>query len=68
MNFLDMMSGSVLGAPGCNMDAFLSYFPAAETMYTIFIALGMGFLLLICLVVVVILAWKFLWMTTLAYL
>lgn len=46
MNLLDMMSGSVLGALGCNMDTFLRYFPAAETMYTIFIALGMGFLLL----------------------
>lgn len=46
MNLLDMMSGSVLGALGCNMDTFLRYFPAAETMYPIFIALGMGFLLL----------------------
>lgn len=46
MNLLDMISSSILGALGCDMSTFLRYFPAAETMYTIFIALGMGFLLL----------------------
>ena len=30
MNLLDMISTSVLGALGCNMDSFLRYFPAAE--------------------------------------
>lgn len=31
MNILDMISSSVLGALGCNMDTFLRYFPAAES-------------------------------------
>ena len=29
-----MINTSVLGALGCDMDTFLRYFPAAETMYT----------------------------------
>ena len=35
MNGLDLITTSVLGALGCNMDTFLHYFPAAETMYGI---------------------------------
>lgn len=46
MNLLDMISTSVLGALGCNMDSFVRYFPAAETMYTIFVALAIGLILL----------------------
>jgi len=46
MNILDMISSSVLGALGCNMDTFLQYFPAAETMYKIFVALSIGLILL----------------------
>lgn len=46
MNILDMISSSVLGALGCNMDTFIRYFPAAETMYHIFIALAIGLILL----------------------
>ena len=46
MNILDMISSSVLGALGCNMDTFLRYFPAAETMYHIFVALAIGLILL----------------------
>ena len=30
MNGLDLITTSVLGALGCNMDTFLRYFPAAE--------------------------------------
>lgn len=43
---LDLINTSVLGALGCNMDTFLRYFPAAETMYEIFVALAMGLILL----------------------
>ena len=43
---LDMITTSVLGALGCDMAVFLRYFPAAETMYTVFIALAMGIILL----------------------
>lgn len=46
MNVLDMISSSVLGALGCNMDTFIRYFPAAETMYHIFVALAIGLILL----------------------
>ena len=46
MNILDMISNSVLGALGCNMDTFVRYFPAAETMYNIFVALAIGLILL----------------------
>ncbi len=42
MNGLDLITTSVLGALGCNMDTFLHYFPAAETMYGIFVATGIG--------------------------
>lgn len=40
MNGLDLISVSVLGALGCDMGTFLRYFPAAETMYHIFVATG----------------------------
>lgn len=46
MNILDMISSSVLGALGCNMDTFIRYFPAVETMYHIFVALAIGLILL----------------------
>lgn len=43
---MDMLSVSILGALGCNMDTFLRYFPAAETLYDVFIALAVGLMLL----------------------
>ena len=46
MNFLDLINSSVLGALGCDMSTFIRYFPAAETMYNIFVALGIGLILL----------------------
>lgn len=46
MNGLDLITTSVLGALGCNMDTFLRYFPAAETMYKVFVALAIGLILL----------------------
>lgn len=46
MNILDMISTSVLGALGCNMDTFVKYFPAVESMYNIFVALAIGLILL----------------------
>ena len=46
MNALDLITTSVLGALGCNMDTFLRYFPAAETMYRIFVATAIGLILL----------------------
>ena len=45
MNILDLITTSVLGALGCSMDTFLRYFPAAETMYQVFLALGIGLIL-----------------------
>ena len=39
---LDLINTSVLGALGCNMSTFLRYFPAAETMYNIFVALAIA--------------------------
>lgn len=47
MHGLDLINASVLGALGCDMTVFLQYFPAAETMYEIFVALGIGLILLI---------------------
>lgn len=44
---LDMINTSVLGALGCDMSVFLRYFPAAETMYDVFVALAVGLILLI---------------------
>lgn len=46
MNILDMINTSVLGALGCDMETFLRYFPAAETFYTIMVAIAIGLLLL----------------------
>lgn len=46
MNGLDLVTTSVLGALGCDMTVFLRYFPAAETMYRIFVALSIGLILL----------------------
>ena len=40
MHGLDLISTSVLGALGCDMNTFLRYFPAAGTMYDIFVALA----------------------------
>ena len=44
---LDLINTSVLGALGCDMTVFLRYFPAAETMYEVFVALAIGLILLI---------------------
>jgi len=46
MHGLDLITTSVLGALGCDMSVFLRYFPAAETMYKVFVALGIGLILL----------------------
>jgi hypothetical protein len=46
MNLLDIVTGSVLGALGCDMSAFLRYFPAAETLYQVFVAIAIGFIML----------------------
>ena len=46
MNLLDLVTGSVLGALGCDMSTFLKYFPAAETLYGAFVAMAVGFILL----------------------
>ena len=46
MHILDLITTSVLGALGCDMSTFLRYFPAAETMYGIFVALAIGLILL----------------------
>ena len=43
---LDLISTSVLGVLGCDMGTFIRYFPAAETMYNIFVALAIGIILL----------------------
>ena len=40
---LDLVTTSVLGALGCDMTVFLRYFPAAETMYGIFVGAVEGF-------------------------
>ena len=42
MNLLDMITGSVLGALGCDMSTFLRYFPAAETLYEVFVAIAVA--------------------------
>lgn len=46
MHGLDLISTSVLGALGCDMNTFLRYFPAADTMYKLFVALAIGLILL----------------------
>ena len=40
---LDLVTTSVLGALGCDMAVFLRYFPAAETMYSVFVAPALSF-------------------------
>jgi len=44
---LDLINTSVLGTLGCDMSVFLRYFPAAETMYEVFVALAIGLILLL---------------------
>lgn len=44
---LDLVTTSVLGALGCDMAVFLRYFPAAETMYSVFVALAVGIIRLL---------------------
>ncbi|NBI08901.1 hypothetical protein D1641_02535 [Colidextribacter sp. OB.20] len=44
---LDLINTSVLGALGCDMAVFLRYFPAAETMCEVFVALAIGLILLV---------------------
>jgi hypothetical protein len=46
MHILDMVNTSVLGALGCDMEVFNRYFPAAETMYDVFVAFSVGIILL----------------------
>jgi hypothetical protein len=46
MHGLDLITSSVLGALGCDMAVFKRYFPAAGTMYEIFVALAIGIILL----------------------
>lgn len=46
MNLLDLVNSSVLGALGCDMSTFLRYFPAAETLYSVFVAIAIGYILL----------------------
>ena len=46
MNGLDLITTSVLGALGFDMTVFLRYFPAAEIMYKVFVALAIGIILL----------------------
>lgn len=46
MHVLDLITTSVLGALGCDMSVFLRYFPAAETMYMVFVALAIGIIML----------------------
>lgn len=46
MNGLDLITTSILGALGCDMNTFLRYFPAAETMYKIFVATAICLVLL----------------------
>lgn len=46
MYALDLVTTSVLGALGCDMAVFLRYFPAAATMYSVFVALAIGLILL----------------------
>ena len=46
MNALDLITTSVLGTLGCDMNTFLRFFPAAETMYSIFVATAVGLVLI----------------------
>lgn len=42
MNALDLITTSVLGTLGCDMNTFLRFFPAAETMYSILLPQPLG--------------------------
>lgn len=44
---LDLINSAVLGTLSCDMSVFLWYFPAAETLYEVFVALAIGLILLI---------------------
>ena len=46
MNVLDMITTSVLGTLGCDMGIFLRYFPMADTLYSVFLGLAIGIILL----------------------
>ena len=46
MSGLDFINTSVLGSLGCDMNTFLRYFPAAESMYGIMVATAIGLTLL----------------------
>jgi len=46
MHGLDLLTTSVLGALGSDMTSFLRYFPAAETLYNVFVGLAIGFIFL----------------------
>jgi hypothetical protein len=46
MHGLDLLTTSVLGALGCDMTLFMRYFPAAETMYGVFVAISVGVIML----------------------
>ena len=46
MHGLDLITTSVLGALGCDMTLFMRYFPAAETMYSVFVAISIGIIML----------------------
>lgn len=46
MHGLDMITTSVLGALGSDMTLFMRYFPAAQTMYNVFVAIAIGLILL----------------------
>ena len=39
MNLLDLVTGSVLGALGCDMSVGIRSFQAAESMYDVFVAI-----------------------------
>ena len=43
---LDLLTTSILGALGCDMTLFMRYFPAAETMYGVFVAISIGIIML----------------------
>jgi len=45
-DIIDVINGSMLGMLGYDMKSFLRYFPAAKTMYTIFVALAIGIIML----------------------
>jgi len=45
-NIIDLASMSMLGLLGYDMKTFLRFFPAAETMYNIFVALAIGIIML----------------------